>query len=93
MIDSKFINIVNRILKNYGINESLDKTSLDMIDCLNSIEKNKHLMNLFDKYDKGELSIEQITINYDNGIFKEIDNIIKKNNELIENNIKGIDND
>lgn len=88
MIGSKFINIVNRILQNYGIEESKDRTSLDLIDCLNAIEKNKNLMNLFDKYDKGELTQDQIAIDYENGIFKEINDIIKKNHETIDENIK-----
>lgn len=59
MLNDKTINVVNRIMKNYGYEETLDKTSFEMLDCLNVVYKNKNLVDLFDRYDKDKLTKEE----------------------------------
>lgn len=84
MIDSKTINVVNRIMQQYGYDESLEQTSLEMIDCLNLVDKNKGLLKLFDRYDRDELTKEEQKAIYK---FKvKFDNIINHKNEITENN-------
>ena len=50
---------INQTLKECGIEESLEQTQLDMILLNKLVEKNKKLLDMFEKYDSG-LSIEEI---------------------------------
>ena len=50
---------INKTLKKHGIEESLEQTQLDMILLNKLVEKNKKLLDMFEKYDSG-VSIEEI---------------------------------
>lgn len=50
---------INQTLKECGIEESLEQTQLDMILLNKLVEKNKKLLDMFEKYDSGK-SIEEI---------------------------------
>lgn len=50
---------INETLKKHGIEESLEQTQLDMILLNKLVEKNKKLLDMFEKYDSGK-SIEEI---------------------------------
>lgn len=50
---------INKTLKKHGIEESLEQTQLDMILLNKLVEKNKKLLDMFEKYDSGK-SIEEI---------------------------------
>lgn len=50
---------INKTLKKHGIEESLEQTQLDMILLNELVEKNKKLLDMFEKYDSGK-SIEEI---------------------------------
>ena len=57
--DEESIKKINQSLKKYGIEESLDETASDMIILNKLVEKNKKLLDMFEKYDSGK-SIEEI---------------------------------
>ena len=50
---------INKTLKKHGIEESLEQTQLDMILLNKFVEKNKKLLDMFEKYDSG-VSVEEI---------------------------------
>ena len=50
---------INKTLKKNGIEESLEQNQLDMILLNELVEKNKKLLDMFEKYDSG-VSIEEI---------------------------------
>ena len=50
---------INKTLKKHGIEESLEQTQLDMILLNKFVEKNKKLLDMFQRYDNGE-SVEEI---------------------------------
>ncbi len=56
-IDS--IKKINQTLKECGIEESLEQTASDMIILNKLVEKNKKLLDMFQRYDNGE-SVEEI---------------------------------
>lgn len=70
MLDAKTINVINRIMKECGYEESIDKTNIEMLDCLTLVDKNRQLISLFDKYDKDMLSDNEKKdiINFKNNI-------------------------
>mgnify|MGYP000908275534 CR=1 FL=1 len=57
--DEESIKKINQSLKKYGIEESLDETASDMIVLNKLVEKNKKLLDMFQRYDNGE-SVEEI---------------------------------
>ena len=50
---------INQTLKECGIEESLEQTASDMIVLNELIEKNKKLLDIFQRYDSGK-SVEEI---------------------------------
>lgn len=57
--DEESIKKINQSLKKYGIEESLEETASDMIVLNKLVEKNKKLLDMFQRYDNGE-SVEEI---------------------------------
>jgi hypothetical protein len=57
--NDELIKKINQILKECGIEESLEETASDMIVLNKLVEKNKKLLDMFEKYDNGE-SVEEI---------------------------------
>lgn len=57
--DEESIKKINQSLKKYGIEESLDETASDMIILNKLVEKNKKLLDMFEKYDNGK-SVQEI---------------------------------
>lgn len=57
--DEESIKKINQSLKKYGIEESLDEIASDMIVLNKLVEKNKKLLDMFQRYDNGE-SVEEI---------------------------------
>lgn len=68
-MNEKTINMINRTLKQYGFEESINQTKQDVLVCINTFNKNSSLMTMFDKYDRGEItSSEFILDNEDHNI-------------------------
>lgn len=59
MLDHKTIRVVNRIMEECGYPENIDKTNIEMLDCLSLVDKNRNLISLFDRYDKDKLTKEE----------------------------------
>ena len=57
--NEKSIKKINQTLKECGIEESLEQTELDMILLNKLVEKNKKLLDMFQRYESGK-SIEEI---------------------------------
>lgn len=57
--NDELIKTINQTLKHYGIEESLEETASDVIVLNKLVEKNKKLLDMFQRYDNGE-SIEEI---------------------------------
>ena len=57
--DEESIKKINQSLKEYGIEESLDEIASDMIILNKLVEKNKKLLDMFEKYDNGK-SVQEI---------------------------------
>ena len=57
--DIDTIKKINHTLKECGIEESLEQTASDMLVLNKLVEKNKKLLDMFQRYDNGE-SVEEI---------------------------------
>ena len=57
--NDELIKTINQTLKECGIEESLEETASDVIVLNKLVEKNKKLLDMFEKYDNGE-SVEEI---------------------------------
>jgi len=73
MIDKKQIKVINKILKQYGIEQTSNETMVSVYDSLMLYNKNIELFNLFEKYDRGELSEGDIKINLNSPVLKKIE--------------------
>lgn len=54
---------INKTLKKNGIEESLEQTASDMIVLNELVEKNKKLLDMFQRYDSGKY-VEEIIKDY-----------------------------
>lgn len=57
--NEELIKTINQTLKECGIEESLEETASDAIVLNKLVEKNKKLLEMFQRYDDGE-SVEEI---------------------------------
>jgi len=57
--DEESIKKINQTLKECGIEESFEETASDVIVLNKLVEKNKKLLDMFQRYDNGE-SVEKI---------------------------------